>query len=65
MKGLNISTIEVDFHFIREKITSKMITAEFVKSADQLANIFTKSLDQKELCNILFNLEMITIFNPT
>ena len=36
--------IEVDCHFIREKITSGCITTSFVNSNDQLADIFTKSL---------------------
>ena len=36
--------IEVDCHFIREKIASGCMTASFVNSNDQLADIFTKSL---------------------
>ena len=35
--------IEVDCHFIREKIASGCITNSFVNSNDQLADIFTKS----------------------
>ena len=36
--------IEVDCHFIREKISSGCMTTSFVNSNDQLADIFTKSL---------------------
>ena len=36
--------IEVVCHFIREKIASGCMTASFVNSNDQLADIFTKSL---------------------
>ena len=36
--------IEVDCHFIREKIASGCMTTSFVNSNDQLENIFTKSL---------------------
>ena len=36
--------IEVNCHFIREKIASRCMTTSFVNSNDQLANIFTKSL---------------------
>ena len=36
--------IEVDCHFIREKIESGCVTTSFVNSNDQLADIFTKSL---------------------
>ena len=36
--------IEVDYHFIQEKIASRCMTTGFVNSNDQLADIFTKSL---------------------
>ena len=36
--------IEVDCHFIKEKITSGCVTTSFVNSNYQLADIFTKSL---------------------
>jgi len=36
--------IEIDCHFIREKVLSGDIKTEFVNSSDQLADIFTKSL---------------------
>ena len=36
--------IEVDCHFIREKIVSRCMTTSFVNSSDQLVDIFTKYL---------------------
>ena len=36
--------IEVDCHFIREKIASGCMTTSFINSSDQLTDIFTKSL---------------------
>jgi len=36
--------IEIDCHFIREKIMYGDIKTEFINSSDQLADIFTKSL---------------------
>ena len=36
--------IEVDCHFIQEKIASGCMTTSFVNSSDQLVDIFTKSL---------------------
>ena len=48
--------IEVDCHFIREKITSGCMATSFVNSNDQLADIFTKSLRGpriKYICNKL------------
>ena len=35
---------KVNFHFIREKISSGWLVTSFVHSNDQLADIFTKSL---------------------
>ena len=46
--------IEVDCHFIREKIASGCMTTSLVNSNDQLADIFTKSLRGpriKYICN--------------
>jgi hypothetical protein len=37
--------IEVDCHFIREKMQSKEIETPYVKSGDQLTDIFIKELD--------------------
>ena len=48
--------IEVDCHCIREKIASGCMTTSFVKSKDQLADIFTKSFRGpriKYICNKL------------
>uniref|UniRef100_A0A0V0H0A1 Putative ovule protein n=1 Tax=Solanum chacoense TaxID=4108 RepID=A0A0V0H0A1_SOLCH len=36
--------IEIDCHFVRKKILSGDIVTKFVKSSDQLVDIFTKSL---------------------
>jgi hypothetical protein len=36
--------IEVDYHFIREKVVSKDIQIRFISTAAQLADIFTKGL---------------------
>ena len=36
--------IEVDFHFIRERVIRKDLQVKFVSTMDQLADIFTKGL---------------------
>ena len=36
--------IEVNYHFIREKVVSGCMTISFINSSDQLVDIFTKSL---------------------
>ena len=53
--------IEVDCHFIKEKIASRCMTTSFVNSNNQLADMFTKSLRGPRImyiCNKLsaFNL---------
>ena len=48
--------IVIDCHFIRQKILSGEIATSFVKSNDQLADIFTKSLARPRInyiCNKL------------
>lgn len=35
--------IELDFHFVREKVASKDLEVRYINSLDQLADIFTKS----------------------
>ena len=48
--------IEVDCHFIKEKIALRCMTISFVNSNDQLADIFTKSLrgpTMKYICDKL------------
>jgi hypothetical protein len=36
--------IEVDYHFVRDKLLSGEITTPFVKFVEQLVDLFTKSL---------------------
>ena len=36
--------IEVDFHFVRERVARKQLQVKFISSKDQVADIFTKPL---------------------
>jgi histone deacetylase 1/2 len=36
--------IEVDFHFVRERVSQKQLQIRFISSKDQVANILTKPL---------------------
>ncbi|XP_043717781.1 uncharacterized mitochondrial protein AtMg00810-like [Telopea speciosissima] len=36
--------IELDYHFVRDLVISNKVTVQFVRSASQIADIFTKSL---------------------
>jgi histone deacetylase 1/2 len=36
--------IEIDFHFVRERVAQRLLEIRFISSKDQLADIFTKPL---------------------
>ena len=48
--------IEVDLHFVRERVLRKDLTVKFVSTLDQLANIFTKSLSPNRFLALRSNL---------
>jgi hypothetical protein len=56
--------IEVDYHFIREKVQSNKIETPYVKSEDQLADIFIKGLETGPFKNNCRKLGMIDIYTP-
>jgi histone deacetylase 1/2 len=41
--------IEVDYHFVRERVARKLLDIRFIPSGDQLADGFTKSLSTRQL----------------
>ncbi|CAL5390796.1 unnamed protein product [Camellia sinensis] len=57
--------IEIDRHFIKEKLNKGVICMPFVKSEDQLADVFTKGLSSKVFHHICCKLGMRNIFAPT
>jgi len=56
--------IEIDHHFFREKILSGDIATMFVKSNDQLADIFTKSLTDPRINYICNKLGTYDLYAP-
>jgi histone deacetylase 1/2 len=48
--------IEVDFHFVRERVSRKQLQIRFISSKDQIADIFTKPLPLYEHCKRNLNL---------
>lgn len=57
--------IEIDCHYVRDKVLSGEITIEFVKSEDQLADMFTKSLKGSRVNYICNKLGSYNIYDPT
>ncbi|MFS7969739.1 putative RNA-directed DNA polymerase [Helianthus anomalus] len=39
--------VEIDFHFVREKVAQKQLSVQFIKTEDQIADVFTKPLSSK------------------
>ena len=50
--------VEVDRHFIKEKLEAGIIELPFVKSEDQLADILTKAVNRRIFNNCLFKLRI-------
>lgn len=42
--------VEVDVHFIREKVLAKQVEVSYVPAVDQVADIFTKPLAEARFC---------------
>jgi hypothetical protein len=53
--------IEVNYHFIREKILHKDLTASYVSTADQCVDIFTKGLTSTRF---LFLRDKLMVISP-
>jgi hypothetical protein len=56
--------IEMNCHFIREKNQSREIETPFVKSENQLSDVFTKGLEPKPFKKNIDKLGMINIYTP-
>jgi histone deacetylase 1/2 len=51
--------IEVDYHFVRERVAQKLLRIKFISSKDQLADIFTKPLPQPQFVGCRRNLNLL------
>ena len=55
----------VDQHFIKQNLEEKIIQFPFVKSKDQLADIFTKAITHRNFYDSLDKLGVRDIYIPT
>jgi hypothetical protein len=51
--------IEIDFHFVREKVALGALDVRFISTADQLADVFTKPATQLTLSRFSSNLNLV------
>jgi hypothetical protein len=56
--------IEIDRHFIKEKLDSGLISTQFVPSELQLADVLTKGLPLERFRDLTCKLRMIDIHSP-
>ena len=50
--------VEVDYHFVRDRVAKKDIQIHFIPSHDQLADVFTKPLPTAPFTTFLFKLQV-------
>ncbi|CAM8883002.1 unnamed protein product [Rhodiola kirilowii] len=56
--------IEIDCHFVREKLQLGLITTGYMKTEDQLGDLFTKALNGTRIDYLCGKLGMIDIYAP-
>ena len=57
--------VEVDRHFIKEKLDEKIMELPKIRSEDQLADILTKAVSSRVFSKFLGKLGMCDIYAPT
>ena len=50
--------IEIDYHFVRERVVDKLLNIRFIPTGDQVADGFTKPLTQRQLEAFRHNLNL-------
>jgi hypothetical protein len=50
--------IEIDFHFVRERVAKKLLEIRFIPSQDQVADGFTKALPTRQFEAFKYNLNL-------
>jgi histone deacetylase 1/2 len=52
--------IEIDFHFVRERVAQRLLDIRFINSDDQLADGFTKPIPAAKLRQFRINLNLLS-----
>lgn len=52
--------VEIDFHFVREKVAAKRLSVQFISTDDQIVDIFTKPLSSQRFKGLRSKLNVLT-----
>jgi hypothetical protein len=50
--------VEIDYHFVRERVASKQLIIRFISTGDQIADGFTKAISAQKLKKLQYNLNL-------
>jgi len=50
--------VEIDFHFVRDRVADKSLVVRFVPSSDQIADVLTKPLVSAKFQNFCYKLNV-------
>lgn len=51
--------MEIDFHFVRDKVRVKILSVQYVNSHDQVADLLTKPLSKSRFLELKFKLMVV------
>jgi hypothetical protein len=50
--------IEIDYHFVRERVAQNLLNVKVISSRDQIADDFTKALPVRKLIEFCYSLNL-------
>jgi hypothetical protein len=53
--------VKIDYHFVRDQVSKKLLDVRFISTSDQVADGFTKPLPQERLLEFQYNLNLIKL----
>jgi hypothetical protein len=52
--------IEIDYHFVRERVAAKLLDIRFISTTDQIVDGFTKALPERSTIKFRDNLNLVS-----